>query len=69
MIAAVLEVVEQLPYKQKTALLLRNYQGLTYEEIGTTLYCTPESARANVYQALKKLRMHFTPQSAEVEYD
>jgi DNA-directed RNA polymerase specialized sigma24 family protein len=27
-----------------------------YEEIGAALGCTPETARAHVYQAIKKLR-------------
>ncbi len=53
--------VDELPYKQRSALLLRKYQGLSYEEIAAALDSTPESARANVYQALKKLRVLFTP--------
>jgi RNA polymerase sigma-70 factor (ECF subfamily) len=57
---AVLQIVDHLPHKQQAALMLRNYQGFSYEEIGTALECSPESARANVYQAIKKLRSHFT---------
>jgi RNA polymerase sigma-70 factor (ECF subfamily) len=52
----VLQAVEKLPHKQQAALMLRNYQGFSYEEIGETLDCSPEAARANVYQAIKKLR-------------
>jgi RNA polymerase sigma-70 factor (ECF subfamily) len=59
LLEAVLQAVERLPHKQQAALMLRNYQGFNYEEIGTILECSPESARANVYQALKKLRNHF----------
>ncbi len=57
---AVLQLVEKLPHKQQTALMLRNYQGFTYEEISIALDCSPESARANVYQAIKKLRQEFS---------
>lgn len=57
---AVLQAVEQLPHKQQAALMLRNYQGFSYEEIGTALDCSPEAARANVYQAVKKLRHQFS---------
>lgn len=59
LVQAVREVVERLPHKQRTALILRRYQGLAYEEIGEALGCSAESARANAYQALKKLRAHF----------
>ena len=48
--------VESLPHKQRCALILRNYQGCEYAEIAEILNCSEDSARANVYQALKKLR-------------
>jgi RNA polymerase sigma-70 factor (ECF subfamily) len=50
-----------LPFKQRTSLLMRKYQELTYEEIGAALNCSSEAARANVYQGLKKLRSKFKP--------
>ena len=59
LLEAVLQTVEQLPHKQQAALMLRNYQGFSYAEIAETLDCSPDSARANVYQALKKLRSKF----------
>lgn len=45
-----------LPYKQGQALVMRKFGGLEYEEIGVALDCSAESARASVYQALKKLK-------------
>lgn len=51
--------VALLPHKQRAALILRKYQELEYQEIGLTLGCSENSARANVYQALKKLRVKF----------
>jgi len=51
--------IETLPYKQRESLILRNYQDLSYEEIGTILDTSVEGARANVYQGLKKLRAQF----------
>ncbi len=45
-----------LPHKQGQALVLRKFAGLEYEEIGVALDCSAESARASVYQALKKLK-------------
>lgn len=45
-----------LPYKQGQALVMRKFAGFEYEEIGAALHCSAESARASVYQALKKLK-------------
>ena len=55
----VLQAIESLPYKQRAALILHKYQGFKYAEIAVVLDCSSESARANVYQALKKLRQQF----------
>lgn len=48
--------VRALPPKQRAALMQRQFQGLSYAEIGAILGCSEASARANVYQAIKKLR-------------
>jgi RNA polymerase sigma-70 factor (ECF subfamily) len=49
--------IARLPGKQGQALMMRKFAGLEYAEIGTALNCSAESARACVYQALKKLRL------------
>jgi len=54
--AAVAEAVEALPHQQRAALILRKYQELPYAEIARVLDCSEAAARANVYQAVKKLR-------------
>lgn len=48
--------IARLPGKQGQALLMRKFAGLEYSEIGVALNCSAESARASVYQALKKLK-------------
>jgi len=53
---AIAQAVEALPPKQRAALMLRQFQGLRYAEIAASLGCSEASARANVYQAIKKLR-------------
>ncbi len=55
-LAAVAAAVAALPEQQRAALILRKYQELDYGEIAEVLDCTAAAARANVYQALKKLR-------------
>jgi RNA polymerase sigma-70 factor (ECF subfamily) len=53
---AVAHAVEALPSKQRAALMMRQFQGLSYAEIAETLGCSPAAARANVYQAVRRLR-------------
>jgi RNA polymerase sigma-70 factor (ECF subfamily) len=49
--------ISRLPRKQREALLMRKFAGLEYEEIGAALGCSDEAARADVYQAMKKLKL------------
>lgn len=65
LLAAIRQAVEALPYQQRAALILHNYQGLSYPAIAATLQCTEEAARANVYQALKKLRAQFAQETSQ----
>ncbi len=58
-LAAVKQAVMELPVRQRAALMMRKYQELEYAEIAEALDCSEDSARANVYQALKKLRQQF----------
>jgi len=54
--ARVARVVAALPMKQRMAFTMRKLHDLDYEAIGTSLDCSAESARAHVFQALKKIR-------------
>jgi len=45
-----------LPPKQGAAVVMRYLQGLGYLEIAEVLGCSQDSARANVYQGLRRLR-------------
>lgn len=48
--------VRRLPARQRAALMLRQFEGLSYAEIALCVGGTEAGARANVYQALKNLR-------------
>jgi len=48
--------IDALPDKQRACVTLRYLQDLDYAEIARALGCSEESARANVSQALRKLR-------------
>lgn len=49
-------VVAALPVKQRAAFVLRKVHDLDYEAIARSLDCTAETARAHVFQALRKVR-------------
>src|SRR5512137_2820006 len=49
-------IVQRLPLKQRLAFTQRKIHGLDYEAIGKNLKCSAESARAHVFQALRKIR-------------
>ncbi|HET9386807.1 MAG TPA: sigma factor-like helix-turn-helix DNA-binding protein, partial [Gemmatimonadales bacterium] len=49
--------VRGLPLKQRQAFIMRKIHDLDYEAIGQSLACSAESARAHVFQALKKIRL------------
>ena len=56
---AVKTAVEALPKKQRAALIMHKFQALSYREISDALDIQEDAARANVYQAMKKLRTQF----------
>ena len=55
-VQTLLATIDALPFRQRAALLQRQFEGLDYATIAANLECSPESARAHVYQALRKLR-------------
>src|SRR5688572_15898321 len=50
-------LVERLPAKQRICVTLRYLQDLDYPEIARIAGCSQESARANVSQAIHRLRV------------
>ena len=58
-LALIARAVEELPYQQRAALIMKKYQELSYPAIAAALDCSEDAARANVYQAIKKLRLQF----------
>lgn len=50
------ELISALPARQREALHLRYFAGLEYQEIAVVMDCSQQSARANVSQAVRKLK-------------
>jgi RNA polymerase sigma-70 factor (ECF subfamily) len=65
--AAVSEIiqteVDRLPFKQKTALVLRVYEDMSFAEIAEVMECPYDTAKANYRHALLKLKETFEAQS------
>jgi RNA polymerase sigma-70 factor (ECF subfamily) len=56
--ARVEAVVDDLPLKQRLAFVLRKIHDLDYDAIARSLGCSADSARAHVFQALRKIRQN-----------
>ena len=50
------ELIASLPPKQREALQLRCFAGLDYAEIADAMDCSEQGARANVSQAIRKIK-------------
>ena len=65
--AAVSEIiqteVDRLPFKQKTALVLRVYEDMSFAEIAEVMECPYDTAKANYRHALLKLKEAFETQN------
>jgi RNA polymerase sigma-70 factor (ECF subfamily) len=55
--AALWRRVATLPQRQRLAITLRVADELEYPEIAARMGCTEEAARANVYQAVRRLKV------------
>ncbi|MGZ3744930.1 MAG: RNA polymerase sigma factor [Pseudobdellovibrionaceae bacterium] len=56
------EEVDKLPDRQRTALVLRVYEDLSFKEIAEIMGCPYDTAKANYRHALMKLRETFEEQ-------
>ena len=60
-----LNALQALPFRQRTALIQRQFEGLGYRLIAENLECSEGTARAHVYQALRKLRIRWHQMNTE----
>jgi RNA polymerase sigma-70 factor (ECF subfamily) len=56
-----LQAIEELPETYREALLMSEYEGLTYEEIGKITGTSLSTIRIRVFRAKKRLRKVLTP--------
>ena len=58
MSAAVAEAMKRLPEEQRTAIVLKEYHGLTFQEIADLQGCPLSTVKTRLYQGLSVLRRH-----------
>jgi RNA polymerase sigma-70 factor (ECF subfamily) len=58
--------MEQLSVMERTAFVMRHYEGLGIEEIGRILEVQPNAAKHSVFRAIQKLRRALEPLMAGV---
>lgn len=62
MSAAVAKVMAMLPDEQRTAIILKEYHGLTFQEIAEMLGCPLSTVKTRLYQGLTVLRRNLQRQ-------
>lgn len=65
MSAAVARAMAELPEEQRTAIMLKEYQGLTFQEIADLLGCPLSTVKTRLYQGLSVLRRRLERRQAE----
>ncbi|MBU6145209.1 MAG: sigma-70 family RNA polymerase sigma factor [Paenibacillaceae bacterium] len=66
-ISLVREAIAQLPEKQRTALVLREYEGLDYQEIANVLATTVSAVKSLLFRALATVRQRLGHYVGHVE--
>ncbi len=59
--AAVFEAIERLPEDLRTAITLREFDGLAYEDIATIMECPVGTVRSRIFRAREAVDRHIQP--------
>jgi RNA polymerase sigma-70 factor (ECF subfamily) len=62
---AVSRAMAELPEEQRTAIMLKEYHGLTFQEIADMLDCPLSTVKTRLYQGLSVLRRRLERRQAE----
>ena len=62
---AVAKAMAELPEEQRVAIMLKEYHGLTFQEIADQLHCPLSTVKTRLYQGLSVLRRRLDRQQIE----
>jgi len=57
----VLKALDKLPFEYKEAMVLRQYHGMSYEQISVILNCSLEKVKILIFRAKEQLRVQLAP--------
>ncbi|HOC70733.1 MAG: ECF RNA polymerase sigma-E factor [Candidatus Hydrogenedentes bacterium ADurb.Bin101] len=60
--AAIDAAVSRLPLKHRTAFMLREYEGLSYQEMAEVMHCSVGTVMSRLFHARKRLQQMLGPQ-------
>ena len=66
---AVAKAMSVLPEEQRTAIILKEYQGLTFQEIADLLECPLSTVKTRLYQGLSVLRRQLEQAGVENHFE
>jgi RNA polymerase sigma-70 factor, ECF subfamily len=66
---AVEKAMKRLPEEQRTAIILKEYHGLTFQEIADLLECPLSTVKTRLYQGLSVLRKQLREAGVESTFD
>jgi RNA polymerase sigma-70 factor (ECF subfamily) len=53
---AIESALDRLPHKHRTAFILREFEGMSYEEMAQVMHCNPGTVMSRLHHARKKLQ-------------
>ncbi len=59
--------MDELPTEQRTAIILKEYQGMTFQEVAEVVGCPVSTVKTRVYQGLITLRKHLQHEALVVQ--
>ncbi|MEM9888489.1 MAG: sigma-70 family RNA polymerase sigma factor [Bacteroidota bacterium] len=65
----VLDALQKIPEEQRTVIIMKEYEGLTFREIAETLGISEGTAKSRLYYGLKNLRKVLLRENITKEYN
>jgi RNA polymerase sigma-70 factor (ECF subfamily) len=61
--------IDKLPNKMRTAIMLREFEGMSYEEIATAMDCLVGTVKSRIYKAREEIDKGLSPLLGQGDFD